>query len=388
MAVLKKLEIDENVYEKAKERVREAYRQMDHVAVSFSGGKDSTAVLNITLEVARELDRLPLEVVHWDEEAIHPETVEYLERVESNPDIDFKWYCLPVKHRNACSRKEPWWYCWDPDKKDLWVRDLPKNAITECPKFKKGMTVPEHARKMYPEDKGKVGMILGLRALESMNRYRAVTGRTEYNYISQSSMNSKNYYNVSPVYDWSAKDIWLATAKQEWDYNQTYDVFQRCGVEMEKARVCPPFGEEPLRGLWLYAECWPELWHKMVKRVPGVSTAWRYGNTSMYGVFLKTPPYGMTWQEYLPLCIALNGKKEQKILYKSINQCIRLHNNKSRSKIPEDAPCPNSGISWKLLCQMAMKGDLKGRTKSKRMFDPKVAKEFNSSYLDYKKGSV
>jgi predicted phosphoadenosine phosphosulfate sulfurtransferase len=53
--------------------------------VSFSGGKDSTAVLNTALVVAKELGRLPLDVVFFDEEAIHPPTIEYVERVRQAP---------------------------------------------------------------------------------------------------------------------------------------------------------------------------------------------------------------------------------------------------------------------------------------------------------------
>lgn len=106
---LKKKPTTENVYELGLARIRRAYELFDHVAVSFSGGKDSTVCLHLALEVAKELKKLPLDVFFFDEEAIHPETIEYMRRVVQRDDVRLRWFCLPVKHRNACSRKSPWW---------------------------------------------------------------------------------------------------------------------------------------------------------------------------------------------------------------------------------------------------------------------------------------
>ena len=78
MKVRKKEFIDQDVYSKAIERINYLYDSFDKVVVSFSGGKDSTAVLNCTLEVAKERNQLPLEVVFFDEEAIHPTTIDYV----------------------------------------------------------------------------------------------------------------------------------------------------------------------------------------------------------------------------------------------------------------------------------------------------------------------
>ena len=45
---------DQNVYDAALDRINYLYDRFDNIIVSFSGGKDSTALLNITLEVARK----------------------------------------------------------------------------------------------------------------------------------------------------------------------------------------------------------------------------------------------------------------------------------------------------------------------------------------------
>ena len=59
---------DKTVYEAALERIRFLYQEFDDVVVSFSGGKDSTVTLHMTLQVARELNRLPVKVVFLDQQ--------------------------------------------------------------------------------------------------------------------------------------------------------------------------------------------------------------------------------------------------------------------------------------------------------------------------------
>ena len=84
----KKKYIDQNVYEKALERIEYLYEVFDDVVVSFSGGKDSTAMLLCAIEVAEKIGRLPVKAVFYDEEAIHPPTIEYVERVRNDPKVD------------------------------------------------------------------------------------------------------------------------------------------------------------------------------------------------------------------------------------------------------------------------------------------------------------
>lgn len=126
--------LDKTVYDATRERIEELFFRFDTVAVSFSGGKDSTAVLNITLEVAEELGRLPVKVVYWDEEAQYSDTIDYIARVAEDPRVDMHWYCVPIKHRNACSYKEPFWYPWNPEKKNCGCATSPtrRSASTTC----------------------------------------------------------------------------------------------------------------------------------------------------------------------------------------------------------------------------------------------------------------
>lgn len=357
---------DKTVLEHSLERIRTAYDRFDRIIVSFSGGKDSTVVLNLALQVAKERGKLPLDVVYFDEEAVHPPTIDYIERVRALPEIRFHWYCVPFEHRNACSRKQAYWYCWNPEEKEKWCRPMPEGAITEVEGFEIGMGPREVCDILFPEYQGTMCVMLGIRTQESVRRYRMVTARKDDNWYNLKSKNNKT--QAFPIYDWKTDDVWYAPSILDWDYNHTYDVFDKCGVPWSSQRVTPPFGEEPLRGLWLYSECFPELFDKMLNRVHGVATAWRYGNTELYSIAIKSPPEGKTWESYMYDVIKLYPPEDQGLLVKNINSLIDAHNKKSKAPLDENIPDPISGVSWKLLCKIALKGDFKGRLKGKAMY--------------------
>ncbi len=361
----KKGYIDTNVYETSLDRIRDIYDKFDKVVVSFSGGKDSTVVLNLCLEIAKEKNKLPLEVIFFDEEAIHPPTIEYCKRVSERKDINFKWYCLEVKHRNACSNEEPFWYTWDKEKKDLWVRPLPDTAITEHPRFRKGDSFQDFAPYIYSRKDGTVAMLTGIRTEESLRRLRVILNKKNQHYINTNSENKSSVFRAFPIYDWSSQDVWIAVKKLGWDYNTTYDIFNQTRLHNKflTQRVCPPFGEEPLRGLWIYSECFPEMWHKMLNRVKGVATAWRYANTELYAA-PKEKPIGITWEQYLKIILDSYEHDSKQDVIKTINKYIRYHQERSKKSIPESEENPLSGVSWKFLCRIAIRGDFKGRQQS------------------------
>jgi predicted phosphoadenosine phosphosulfate sulfurtransferase len=388
--VLKKETVEGvNVYDAAIKRFEYLYDNFDKVIISFSGGKDSTVCLNLALEVAKKKNRLPIDVVFFDEEAIHPETIEYVERVANNPDVNFKWYCVPVQHRNACSRKQPYWNCWDKKEEHKWVRPLPSKAITELygygyvgnkyvkVNFKDVPTIPEFAPMMFDAADGKIAMVRGIRADESLRRYRSVANKVELNWLNgpvysywsdthkewQHGSGKGQIYMCSPIYDWVTFDVWTAPRLFGWDYNKSYDIMSMAGVSFSDQRVCPPYGEEPLGGLWIYAQCWPHMWHKMINRVHGAATAGRYANTELYGFGKLQIPQGMTWREWTYALLELYPKDLKGKVALNISLLIEQHKIKTNRPIHETEPDLITGLSWKFLAMIANRGDLKDRRK-------------------------
>jgi predicted phosphoadenosine phosphosulfate sulfurtransferase len=350
-----------NVYEAALERIRYCYKRFDNVVVSFSGGKDSTAVLNLTIEVAREIGRLPVHTIFVDEEAIHPTTVEYVERVRHNPDVRLDWYCLPVKHRNACSNEQPFWYCWNPDERELWVREMPLCGISHHEQFRFGDSFQDWMPRMFPTSVGSVCVLTGIRTQESLRRFRVIATKKNDAFLTTKAEHG-NSYRAFPIYDWSSEDVWKLVEEKGYDYNHTYDIFNKTKLynKLLTQRVCPPYGEEPLRGLWVYAECFPDMWHKMLGRVKGVGTAWRYANTELYSNWQK--PDNLTWHQYCKMVLETYTEPEYRnMVAENINGMIRYHYNKTNDPIRDQEAHPLSGCSWKFLAKLAIKGDFKGR---------------------------
>lgn len=366
-------ESDKTVYELSIERIKYLYSKFDNVIISFSGGKDSMAILELTIQVARELNRLPVKTIFFDEEAISYETEKYVrETAQRKGEVDLYWFCLPIKSNNACSTKNPYWYPWSKFEKDKWVRPLPKEAITDIgiDLYSNEYSLSDITRLLFPKEiYGTVGLILGIRAEESMLRRRSVTRKEDENFIIKDkgdyyrkSIVVDNMYRCYPIYDWSTIDIWTAVKKFNWNYNKSYDILNMYGVAPRKQRVGPAFHSEAKKGLNRYKECFPELWEKMQNRVEGANTANKWGNTSIYGAQKKTieKPANLSWEEYLLKCInELEGKKKL-IVARQVNMMWKRHYKKTKDPILA-VPHYNTNISWQYLVSIALLGDLKSR---------------------------
>lgn len=369
----KKKVIDRDVYELAKERLHIAYDKLDTIVVMFSGGKDSTACLNLVLEVAAERGiEKPVEVHHFDEEAIPYETEHYVRRVANLEAVDLKWWCLPIVHRNACSVNQPWWYPWAPEDEGKWVRPLPPEGLTKVDKYlsddpKCRLTVPEMNGFLFPPEKyGNVGIVMGIRADESLTRTRAILSgrsREDVHILKYDEGSAQgNVYKVYPVYDWNTKDIWTAPKRFGWDYNTAYDVMDKSGIRPNDQRCAPPYGEEPMRGLYQFRELFPDIWPKMQTRVEGAATAARYSQTVLYS-YGKNPekPANQTWHEFIRFWVNKHPEPYRSQIAARVQGFIKNHYNKTEEPILDKAAHPRTGVSWDFLLKIAVRGDYKNR---------------------------
>ncbi|MFJ2205961.1 phosphoadenosine phosphosulfate reductase domain-containing protein [Streptomyces microflavus] len=377
---LPRLAAGSDVYTLACERTAYVLDTHDRAFVSFSGGKDSTAVLNVTLDVLNRepaLRRhLPLRVVFFDEEAIPQETEDYVRRVAQRDDVALEWYCLPVQHRNACSRRSPNWWPWAPEDKAKWCRPLPPEAITTVPGFP---TWPPEERLTIPNVNGllappphTLATLMGIRAQESLIRAHAVRLRPVDNYIVRYKIKSidwqaaavshGNVWKAYPVYDWRTEDVWAAARIHGWDYNKAYDLMEMAGISPSMQRCSPAFGEEPLQKIHVYAQCFPDVWARMSERVPGIGAAARYARTELYGYAKKPPkPPGQTWPDFIAHYIAKHSETSARKVAARITEVITRHYSKTTHPILPKAPHPVTGLSWTFLLTIAMRGDLKQR---------------------------
>lgn len=319
-----------NVYQAAMKRLAVIFREFDNIYVSFSGGKDSSVLLNLALQYARDNGMShKIGVFHIDYEAQYSATTEFVDRTYRGlgNTVEALRCCVPVKCMTCTSMFEDHWRPWDPDKKALWVRDLPERYLGEetfgfiTPEmtdyeFQERFSVWYHEKKQAR----RTCVLVGLRTEESLDRLRTIISDRNINKYQNHPWTTRiaeNVYNAYPIYDWCTDDIWTANARFGWDYNQLYDLFYYAGVPLHLMRVASPFHNAAKSSLGLYRAIDPGTWGRMVSRVNGVNFTATYGGTTVMGWRNISKPAHFTWRQYalflldtLPEQIADNYRKK------------------------------------------------------------------------------
>ena len=227
--------LGQDVYSAFLTRMVFLFEEFDNIYVSFSGGKDSGLLLNLALDFQRKNDpgrRLGL--FHQDFEAQYTLTSEYVARTFQRlaGETEPYWVCLPMATRTAVSNYEMFWYPWDPDQQDRWVRPMPQAPYVVNLQHN---PIATYRYKMHQEDLakqfgrwyrrahggGKTVCLLGMRAAESLQRYSGFLN-AKYGYKGRCwiSQMFQGVYCASPLYDWSHGDVWHANCIFGYDYNK------------------------------------------------------------------------------------------------------------------------------------------------------------------------
>ena len=311
--------LEKNVYEALQDRLKFIFDNFDNIYVSFSGGKDSGLLLNMVLSYKRRNKiAKKIGVFHQDFEAQYQTTTDFVSRMFENNlrDIEPYWVCLPMGSRCAVSNYQMYWYPWDPDKEELWVRPMPKmpyiiNMDNNPFDFYRYKMVQEDLYAEFGEwysrqKKGKTICLLGIRADESLNRYRAYANdrKTIMQGNQWTTKMGENWWNAYPIYDWTTKDVWIANGKFDYDYNRIYDLFWKAGLSISQMRVASPYHESAKESLNLYRVLEPATWVRVVSRVQGANFGAIYGSSHALGAREKDLPPGHTWRSYVKFLLA------------------------------------------------------------------------------------
>lgn len=368
-----KFYLEQNVFELAVERVKYTFDNFDRIYVSFSAGKDSTVMLHIVCDEARLRNR-KVGVLIVDLEGQYKLTIDHIYATikEYEDCIELYWVCLPIHLRNAVSVYEPFWLCWDHDRKQDWIREIPKEAISDVnyfPFFRVGMEfeefVPEFGE-WYSNGETTACMV-GIRANESLNRYRTIASKSKETFDEKcfTTLVTENVYNVYPIYDWRTEDIWIYHAKNpEKSYNELYELMHKAGLSIHQQRICQPYGDDQRRGLWLFHLIEPETWSKVVTRVSGANSGALYVNESgsINGYNSITKPNGHTWESFANIFLESIPTKTKEHYKNKIFTFIEWWKARGYDMgIPDEAPyileSQKLAPSWKRVCKSLLRND-------------------------------
>lgn len=319
--------LDINVYDATIKRLEYLFNEFDNVLISFSGGKDSGVCLNMAYDYAKKhncLDKLSM--YHLDYEAQYQMTTDYVDETFKEFDIRKYWLCLPVKAQCCCNMEGGHWITWEKEKKDIWVRQMPEydfvinedNCEFNC--HQTDYEAQDNFCNWFAKKYGKTAIVIGIRADESMNRFRAIAKENVKKYKKQKWINGNKAY---PIYDWNVNDIWTYYGKYGKKYNHLYDLYYQAGLSVEQMRVASPFNDCASDTLKLYKVIDPNNWGKMVGRVNGVNFTSIYGGTTAMGWKKITKPDHFTWKEYCYFLLDTLDEKTKQHYLDKLNTSIK-----------------------------------------------------------------
>jgi predicted phosphoadenosine phosphosulfate sulfurtransferase len=367
-----KLYNNKSVLQASQERISKVFDNFEKIYISFSGGKDSSVMTHLVLAEARKRN-VKVGLLIIDLEAQYNDTIKHMEEmVETYKDnIDLHWFCGELLLRNAVSNYQPRWVAWDEEKKDIWVRPKPKYAsdLSQYDFYVPKMEFEELMvifGEWYSQGKTTAAFI-GIRADESLHRYRAIVSRKEglmFNDWKWTTKVSSKLFNIYPIYDWKTEDIWVFHGKnRNLIHNKVYDKMMMAGVKISQQRLCQPYGDDQRRGLWLYHILEPETWYKLIVRVNGVNSGSLYvqenGNISGYHKINK--PDGHTWQSFCNLLLATMPGKTQRHYKERFKKFIKGWQDRGYLVIPDEAPEDLESKcwvpSWRRMCKVILRND-------------------------------
>lgn len=357
-----------DVLEAARQRIAWVFENIPRIYVSFSGGKDSTAMLHLAAIEARSRGRR-IGCLFVDLEGQYKLTIDHIhECLDLYSDVlEPYWVCLPLHLRNAVSQYQPDWICWDPDRAADWIRKPPQIAITDpehFPFFRSGMEFEEFVPEFgHWYGGGRLtACLVGIRTDESLNRFRTIAagrkqpldGKCWTTWVGQS------LYNAYPVYDWRTRDVWIYAAKSGLPYNRLYDRMHQAGLSIHQMRICQPYGDDQRKGLWLFHLIEPETWARVVARANGANQGALYAQESgnVLGNLKISKPEGHTWESFANLLLSSMPARTREHFKNKIAVFLKWYHDRGYERgIPDDGPLDKTAPNWKRICKALLRND-------------------------------
>ena len=235
--------------DKARAIIDEALAIDVNWALSFSGGIDSTVLLDLLN------DAHP--AIQWgDDGADYLETLQFLSDTEQRYNFELQ--------RIRCL--EPWRdWCVEMDRPDL---------AQPGPEMDAAWLNPHQWHDTWGSLKNAVnhgygGVFLGLLASESRGRNYALKNgyKPLYQVASENGM-----WHCSPLASWDKRDVWAYVVSRRIAYNPVYDKLAELDVPLERRRVAPLtcFRTMQYGSVAVFRSGWAEMYNKLGEIFPKI----------------------------------------------------------------------------------------------------------------------
>lgn len=285
------------VLEATLKRISFLFDNYDNISLSFSGGKDSTALFHLINEEAKRRNKKFI-LYFQDQEAEYQATIDFVEWAMMQPNVIPQWYQVPIFMTNAASQQQLFLWAWGEGEK--WVREKHPIAIHSINKkypkrfHKFNLWVGQNLKQLP----GKSISIIGLRAEESPDRRFVMFGEdSELFWIRRKNLPDKPH-RAYPIIDWAYTDVWKYLIENNFKYNKIYDKMYMLGGNLRHFRVSNLVHEKAFRCLTDLQELEPETYDKLEQRLQGVHTAAIYGKEDLVYSIKTLPENFSTWKEY------------------------------------------------------------------------------------------
>lgn len=284
---------NKNVLDASRERISFLFDEYEKIQVSISGGKDSTVLLYLALQEAEKRNR-KIEVFFLDQEAEYQSTIDLLRIQMNHPLIIPKWYQIPVYMTNSTSYSDYFLYAWGEGEK--WMREKEQGSIQEIKEDypKRFYQIFDWLEAKDPEK----AYLVGLKAVEHVQRYRAVVKNPGYKDILWSTKSKSGAVKFYPIYDWGHNSVWRFIFDYNLPYNKLYDLMFWSNYSIYKMRVSNLIHENSYHCLKDLPKFEPETFDKLCERISGIDTASRYASEKLVFSNKKLPKHYSTWREF------------------------------------------------------------------------------------------
>lgn len=314
---------DKTVLEASRERISYIFDEFDNIIVSISGGKDSTVLCHLALQEARKRGR-KIGIFFLDEEVVYRNTVEQVEYLMSlyPENTNRFWLQIPFNLTNSTSFADGQVKCWEQSKKKLWMHPRKKeNILTKT---------WSHETKIADKNKGfgfydvlynfelsfeNTAFLVGLRADESLNRYRTMVKHKGYKDIYWSTKRAGTNYTFYPIYDWGFHDVWKYIGEQKIRYHKYYDFAYKKGKHINEIRVSSLTHEKSFKSIQDLPEFEFDTYEKLLKRIKGISFAQETAKDKKMFKVQTLPKNYKTWREYRDFLLATYPDESKKPIF-------------------------------------------------------------------------